>query len=614
MCGILGFVGSPWRDHWQAALSTLRSRGPDGDGVLNLGEALFVHTRLAVIDITGGKQPMATPDGRYAITFNGEIYNYRELRAELEQLGYSFSTHSDTEVLLHGYVAWGETMLRRLDGMFAFVIWDRQTRTAFAARDRMGVKPLFYSTHSGLTFGSTLAPFFALPEFPHRLNCEGLRDYLAFQTVLAPATILADVMQLSPASWLRYDLSSGRATTGHYWDIPGPQEQALQGDFEAQVAVVDQALRSSVQRQLISDVPLGAFLSGGIDSSLMVHYMAEAGAKPLKTFSVRFAGEEFDETPHAQVVAEQYATEHHVFEAPEIDGAHFTTLIQDLDQPLADPAYIPTAALSELTKRHVTVAISGDGGDELFGGYPRYLETEDRYPASALKRILRQLLSHGLLPGSLLRRSLAGQDMLLYRRIELGPYAVSRKSMKAFLAPAVWVHCKPEDTLGLWRTLATRYTGHMDTDSLMRADLWTYLSENCLMKTDRGSMAHGLEVRVPFLGNDVLDSVLGWPARVHFNGGGGKAILRELARRYLPEQVWNRPKHGFSVPIRENLSGAWQEVGDEVFSRAGQLAPFLDAEAVGRVWRDAKQGHASRRLAYTFLVLLVWLDSHDIAL
>jgi asparagine synthase (glutamine-hydrolysing) len=259
------------------------------------------------------------------------------------------------------------------------------------------------------------------------------------------------------------------------------------------------------------------------------------------------------------------------------------------------------------------VAISGDGGDELFGGYPRFLETEDRYPDSLLKRSLRQLLAHGLLPGSLLRRTLAGQDMLLYRRIELGPYESSRKSMKSVLAADAGMRCKPGDTLGLWRELATR-SGRMDTDGLMRADLWTYLSENCLMKTDRGSMAHGLEVRVPFLGNEVLDTVLAWPARVHFNAAGGKAILRELARRYLPERVWNRPKHGFSVPIRQNLAGAWQEAGDDVFARASELAPFLNARTVGEVWVDAKQGSASRRLAYTFLVLLVWLDAHDVAL
>lgn len=613
MCGILGFVGSPWREHWQPALATLRNRGPDGDGMLDLGEALFAHTRLAVIDVAGGKQPMTTPDGRYAITFNGEIYNYRELRAELEQLGYAFATHSDTEVLLHGYVAWGEALLHRLNGMFAFVIWDRHMRTAFAARDRMGIKPLFYSTHGGLSLASTLAPFFALPGFPRRLDYEGLRDYLAFQTVIAPATILADVRQLPPASWLRYELASGAASTGRYWDIPGPQEQVLHGDFETQVAAVDQALRTSVRRQLVSDVALGAFLSGGIDSSLMVHYMAEAGANPLKTFSVRFAGEEFDETLHAQTVAEKYGTEHHVFDAPAIDGAHFAALIQGLDQPLADPAYIPTAALSALTKRHVTVAISGDGGDELFGGYPRYLETEDRYPDSRFKRSLRRLLAHDLLPGSMLRRSLAGKDMLFYRRIELGPYAISRKSMKRMLADDAWRRCRPEHTLGLWRELALRFTGCMDTDGLMRADLWTYLSDNCLVKTDRGSMAHGLEVRVPFLGNDVLDTVLAWPARVHFNSAGGKAILRELARRYLPERVWNRPKHGFSVPIRENLVGAWQQVGDDVFARASELAPFLNAQAVAKLWRDAKQGHASRRLAYTFLVLLVWLEANDVA-
>ena len=612
MCGILGFVGSPWRDHWQAALEKLRSRGPDGDGMLDMGDALLAHTRLAVIDLEGGRQPMATPDGRYAITFNGEIYNYRELRGELEIQGHRFITDSDTEVLLHGYAAWGEKLLTRLDGMFAFVIWDKHTRNAFAARDRIGIKPLFYSTHRGLTFASTLAPFFALPGFPHRVNFEGLRDYLAFQTVIAPATILAEVKQLPPSSWLRYDLNTGQASRQRYWEIPGPREEALPGDFQARLSAVDHALRSSVQRQLVADVPLGAFLSGGVDSSLMVHYMAEAGGKPLKTFSVRFSDEGFDETPYARAVAEQYATEHHVFDAPAIDGAHFAELIQTLDQPLADPAYIPTAALSQLTKQHVTVAISGDGGDELFGGYQRYLETEDRYPDSTFKHGLRGLLARGLLPGALLRRSLAGQDMLLYRRIELGPYEVSRKSMKSFLAPDAWAQCHSADTLKLWRELANRFTGRMDTDGLMRADLWTYLSENCLMKTDRGSMIHGLEVRVPFLGNDVLDAVLSWPAHAHFDGAGGKAILRELARRYLPEGVWNRPKHGFSVPIQQNLVGAWREAGDDVFARASQLAPFLNTQAVTDLWHRAKQGQASRRLAYTFLALLLWLEIHPV--
>lgn len=613
MCGILGFVGSPWRTHWQTALERLRSRGPDGNGMVEIGDALLAHTRLAIIDVAGGKQPMTSPDGRYAITFNGEIYNYRELRVTLVAQGYHFVTHSDTEVLLHGYAAWGASLLGRLDGMFAFVIWDNKLRIAFAARDRVGIKPLFYSTQQGLTFASTLEPFFALPDFPRRINYAGLRDYLAFQTVMAPATMLADVHQLPPASSLRYDAASGKAKIEQFWTIPGPSEHNTPPSFDERVAIVDQAIRNSVRKQLVSDVPLGAFLSGGIDSSLMVHYMAEAGVAPLKTFSVRFPDAGFDETSYARLIAQKYATEHHVFDAPAIDCGHFVDLIQALDQPLADPAYIPTAALAKITKQHVTVAISGDGGDELFGGYPRFLDVENNHPDSLSKRLMRNMIARGLLPGALLRRSLAGQDLLLYRRIELGPYAVSRKSMKAYLTASAWNQCDAANTLQLWRELATRFTGTMDSDGLMRADLWTYLSENCLQKTDRGSMVHSLEVRVPLLGNDVMDAVLTWPARYHFEGQVGKAIPRELARRYLPEAVWNRPKHGFSVPLRNNLVGAWQPAGDDVFSRVAQLAPFLNPTNTTRLWTDAKASRASLRLAYTLLTLLIWLDSHALS-
>lgn len=607
MCGIFGLIDTPWRESASAALNTLRARGPDDSAVLDLGDAILGHTRLAVIDLVSGQQPMRSADGRYTIVFNGEIYNFRELRKQLASTGRAFTTQSDTEVLLQGFAEWGERVVPRLDGMFAFAVWDAHERVLFAARDRMGIKPFFYSTVAGFSFGSTLAPFLRLDGFPRRIDYQALRDYLACQTALAPHSFLNAVQQLSPASQLVWTARDRRLEIRRYWDIPGPRELAF--DRMEVLDRVDAAIGDCVRAQLVADVPLGGFLSGGIDSSLMIHYMARAGARPLRTFNLRFREADFDETSYARAVAERFGTEHHTLDAPQIDGAGFAHAIDDLDQPLADPAYVMTHALSRLTRSFVTVAISGDGGDELFGGYGRFRQGEGRYPRRPGQDVLRKLVEAGWLPGSLLRRTLHGRDRVFYHRAELGPWEVSRKSLKRYLAPDAWERCLPHKTLSLWRELAASFGGRVNTESLMRADLWTYLSDNCLAKTDRASMAHGLEVRVPLLGNAVLDSVLHLPAEAHFNGED-KLLLRELARRYLPDCVWNRPKHGFSVPLRELFNGVWRDRCEDAISRAAEIAPFLNAPAVGSLWRAARSGHGSRRLAYTFVVLLLWLEQH----
>ena len=609
MCGILGAVATRWREHIPAALDTLRPRGPDAHGVMEAGPAVLAHRRLAIIDLAGGAQPMQSEDGRWTLSFNGEIYNFRELRRELEVQGYVFHSHSDTEVLLQGWRAWGEALLGRLDGIYAFAVWDATEQRLTLARDRLGVKPLFYAAlDGGLLFASTLAPFFALPGFPRRLDAQALRDYLAAQAIPAPRSMLRDVAQLPPGSLLTF--AAGKVATRRYWQPPGPGDAAP--TFDEALDAVDAAVRESVRRQMVADVPLGAFLSGGIDSSLMVHYMAEAGMRPLLTFNIRFPQAGFDETPAARAVAAQYATEHQVIEAPAIDSTMFEAAIAALDQPLADPAYVATHELSRLTRQAVTVAISGDGGDELFAGYPRFALEDKHYPDSPLRRLIRAGVRRGWLPGALTRRGLAGADMLLYRHVELGDYPRSRKDMGAYLRPEVLAAARPEATLELWRGLAQSYGRGMDTASLMRADLWTYLYEDCMVKTDRASMDQSLEVRVPLLGNPVLDRVLEWPAAIHYDAGGGKALLRALARRHLPEAVWNRPKHGFSVPLQHYFNGQWNAACEHYIARCGELAPFLDAAAVQQSWREAKVNQASRRLAYTFVVLLIWLAAHPL--
>jgi len=607
MCGILALVGTPWQHCAPAALNALRTRGPDAQDLWRHEGAVLGHARLSVIDLIGGRQPMASEDKRYALVYNGEIYNFQALRKELEACGHRFTTRSDTEVILRGFLEWNRDLVARLDGMFAFAVWDSKERRLFAARDRLGIKPLFYSAHRGLSLASTLAPFFALEGFPRALDYEALRDYLAFQTPLAPHSFLREVRQLPPAHMLDWRPDDGAPRIEPYWSIPAPVAAPAVPAPADGVVQLDALLGKAVARQLVADVPLGAFLSGGIDSSLIVHYMAKVGASPLKTFSVRFAEAGYDESAAALAVARQYGTEHHVIDAPQIGADELICAVDTLDQPLADPAFIPTFELAKLTRRHVTVALSGDGGDELFGGYPRFLDTEDRYPDSLAKRWLRTAIGRGLAPGALLRRGLAGKEMLLYRRVELGPWPASRKGLSHYLLPDALQACRPELTLLRWRELATAFGGTMDTAALMRADLWTYLSENCLVKTDRASMAHGLEVRVPLLDDALAAFALSQPAEAHVRPEP-KALLRSLARQNLPEAVWGRPKHGFSVPLRAYFNDQWRDLCEHTVARTREIAPFLRGDEVAALWRGACAGRASRRLAYTFIVLLLWLE------
>lgn len=611
MCGILLAVGDVFRTDFAAALATLRNRGPDATATLVHDEALLGHTRLAVIDPALGHQPMTSRDGHLAMVFNGEIYNFAALRRELIAAGHVFVTRSDSEVLLVAYQHWGEAVLVRLDGMFAFAIHDRRDGSVFMARDRLGIKPLFWGEHAGgIVAASTLAPFFALRCFPRRLDAEGLRDYLAFQTPLAPHTLIKDVHALPPGACLRWRSGAPGSTPRQWWIIPSASETVV--DMPALIEETETLLHQAVKDQLVTDVPLGAFLSGGIDSSLIVHYMAQCGTQPLKTFSVRFPSAHFDESPAARAVAVRYATEHHVLDAPRIDANILAAALADLDQPLADPAYVPTWALACLTRQHVTVALSGDGGDELFGGYPRFSATASSYPDSRGKRLLRALIRHGWAPAALTRHGLSGADLLLYRHVELGDYPGCRKDLRRYLTPELAISSHPEHTLRRWRDLAEHY-GHYDQHALLRADLWTYLSENCLTKTDRASMAHGLEVRVPLLANALLERILALPARVHFDVEGGKAILRALARRHLPAAVWDRPKHGFSVPLRNYLAGPWREWCAAQVAAARIRAPWLDARAIASLGREALAGHGNVRLFYTFVVLLAWLEKYPLS-
>jgi asparagine synthase (glutamine-hydrolysing) len=605
MCGILGFIDTPWNFNAPIALKSLYNRGPDEKNYWKKDNVVFGHTRLSVIDIHGGHQPMTSKDSRFILVFNGEIYNFKILKKELEKHGHVFTTHSDTEVVLNAFIQWKEKITLHLDGMFAFSVWDVSKQKLFCARDRVGIKPLFYSLEKGFSFSSSLKSFIDIPGFPKGLNFQALRDFLAFQTCLAPDSFLEKVKQLPPASQLTWDLKSNKLTIDQYWR-PSNINQNI--DRHEIVDEVDRVLGDSVKNQLISDVPLGAFLSGGIDSSLMIHYMSKAGVQPIDTFTLRFGQDEYDETPYAKEVADYFDCRHHILDAPDINGQTWIDSIAQLDQPLADPAYVMTNALSKLTRQHVTVSLSGDGGDELFSGYERFRVTPDKFPKKYFHDGLKILVESNVLPESLLRRSLYEQEMIFYKHVELGPWTKGRKSLYKFFDSRSFDKAKIGKTLHVWRDLAN----DMNTRDLMNADLWTYLSENCLTKTDRASMAHSLEVRVPMLGNDMLDLATSIPTKFHFDNHGGKRILKELAKRHLPESTWNRKKHGFSIPLQDLFNGAWEEPIDDLVLRCSNIAPFLNSKSIKTLWNGAKNKKESRRLAYTFAVLLQWLDSNSL--
>jgi asparagine synthase (glutamine-hydrolysing) len=542
----------------QRALAAISHRGPDASGEWRDDDVFLGHRRLSIIDLATGDQPMHSGDRRFVIVFNGEIYNFVELRAMLVREGATFRTSSDTEVILQGYQCWGAAVVERLHGMFAFVIWDRVRRSAFCARDRLGIKPVCWAMHRGaLLIASTLDALEALGAC-ERLDPVAVRDLMTFDYIPSPRSIFQNVRKLEPACRLEWHLGDGEPKIERYWNPPVADPDASapsEGELE-------ELLEAAVRRQMISDVPIGAFLSGGIDSSLLVALMARHSSRPVRTFSVAFDDAAMDESSIAESVALRFGTEHTVLRAEEVGPEKLLELIGRLDEPFCDTALIPTFALSELTRRHVKVALSGDGADEVFGGYPKYLP--DQAPrlrpawGPLVHRSLRALPWKPRGAAHLYRQTLSSENRVRFSSACYGDFPVFRKDMRQLLAPAYHGAANVEEFFAPWEQRAQRYGGAFTTDVLMRTDLETYLSENCLVKTDRASMLASLEVRVPYLDETLLDRIL--PVRTNLKVGAGqlKAMLMPLARRLLPKAVWDRPKHGFDVPIDVRLAGPWR--------------------------------------------------------
>jgi asparagine synthase (glutamine-hydrolysing) len=577
MCGIAGFADSLIRleeaaDRHAADVrlvgamcGVIRHRGPDDEGVLVAPGVGLGMRRLSIIDLATGHQPIGSEDGSIQVVFNGEIYNYRELGAELAREGHRFATSSDTEVIVHGYEQWGERVFERLRGMFGIALWDARARTLWLARDRAGIKPLYYTEHGGrLFFGSELKSLLAAGAVRREVDPAALHHYLAFLYTPVDRAIFPGVCKLPPGHVLRW--REGQATSSRYWSPPAAEALTL-SDAEAEEALLER-LRSAVRSHMVSDVPLGAFLSGGVDSSLVVALMAEAADRPVKTFSIGFDEPAYDELDAARLVARHVGADHHEFVVrPDALGI-VERLVAHFDEPFADASAIPTWYVSEMARRHVTVVLSGDGGDELFAGYDRYLPHPlaarfDALPLpgkGALARAAARALPHGARGQRFLRHVGAGAEERYIDAITFfGPADRAALCMGAMRRD----QSSPEDAI------RERFAqlGHLPlTSRFMRVDFETYLPEDVLTKVDRMSMAHSIESRVPLLDHPLVEFAMGLPLAAKLRDGERKFLLRRVAARLVPPAILARRKQGFGVPLGMWFRGTLRDSFSDVLT------------------------------------------------
>src|SRR5258707_13750957 len=573
MCGIVGIVRNDKSDVDQALLermsAAIRHRGPDDDGFYLNGAVGLGMRRLAIIDLKGGQQPVHNQDRTAWIVFNGEIYNYLELREKLEKLGHTFYTNSDTEAIIHAYDRYGSDCAKHLRGMFAFAIWDERTQELFLARDRVGKKPLLYALVNGqLIFGSEFSALLLLPEISRDILPEALDYYFSFMCVPAPLTAYRAIKKLEPAHTLRW--RKGEIKTERYWQPDFSHKLKINEEEAGQQAI--EILRDAVRVRLMSEVPLGAFLSGGIDSSAVVALMSEESSERIKTFSIGFDEKDFSELHHARRVAEHVGSEHHEFVVQPDAMEVLPILVEHYGEPYADSSAVPTYYVARETRKHVTVALNGDGGDESFAGYERYAamrlaEKYHRIPAMLRDTVLRQAIE--LMPSSETKRS-------RIRDVKRFVQAASLPKVEHYLR---WVsvfdgqakqdlftenfrrQTQGDSAASMLEPWFARANGSGIVDAALLADIMTYLPNDLLVKVDIATMANSLEARSPFLDHQVIEFAASLPVKFKLRGLTTKYLLKRMLTKLLPAENLERRKMGFGVPI-----GHWFR---------GQLQPFL---------------------------------------
>ena len=564
--------------------------------------------RLSIIDLAGGHQPIHNETSTIWVVFNGEIYNYRELRRELESFGHRFSTSSDTESIVHAYEQWGEDAFRRLRGMFGIALWDQPNRTLLLARDRAGQKPLHYAQRRGrLYFASEIKSLLAADAVEPTLNLAALDHYLAFLYAPRDQSIFDGVCKLPPGHYLRWH--DGRLDVRQYWSVAA--EETFAGSEAEAVEELGAVLHDAVRSHMVSDVPLGAFLSGGVDSSAVVGMMARASSQPVKTFSIGFDEPEFDELEYARTVAKHFGTDHHEFVVRPDGLTMLDDLIGHFDEPFADSSAIPTWYVSEIASRHVTVVLSGDGGDELFGGYDRYLphprvETFDRVAVPGLRAaasLAWPLLPHGARGKNFLRHVAKNDSGRYLDSIELF-HADERADL---YAPDLRARLNGDAEATLARHF-DRFSGLPHDSRMMRFDFETYLPEDVLTKVDRMSMAHSIESRVPLLDNEVIDFAATLPAKLKIRNGRRKHILKETLRTLLPDSILRRRKQGFGIPLGTWFRGGLTDLFSDVLtSPRTRQRGYFETPFVSRLLREHLTGERDHTLRlWQLLVFELW--------
>jgi asparagine synthase (glutamine-hydrolysing) len=624
MCGIAGvFYADQHRDVPPARLAAMSGaiahRGPDGDGTFHAPSVGLVHRRLSIIDLAGGSQPLGNEDGRIQVVFNGEIYNYQELKRELEQKGHRFATSSDTEVLVHLYEECGERLVERLRGMFVFALWDGPRQRLLLARDRVGIKPLyFYRDGKQLLFASELKSLLAAGDVPRTLDPESLEDYLTLGVVAGTRTIFRGIEKLAPAHTLLVDADHWDALPRCYWRLEfAPDHSRSAGEWAGAVrAKLDEA----VERHLIADVPVGSFLSGGIDSTVITALAAGKTAEPIQTFSIGFGDERLSELPDARRTAEMYGTRH----VEEIVTADAAELLDELcwyyDEPFADSSAIPTMLVSRLAAQHVKVVLSGDGGDEAFGGYARYPHD------------LREAAIRGRLP-AWLRRGVLAPLGRIWPKADWLPRWLRAKTTLTNLgadADAAYANtlsiCRPPLRRSLLAADVVRSLGSHESERLMReayrrqpgdalsrmiaTDVATLLPDDFLVKVDRASMAYGLEVRPPLLDHELLELAATIPSEFKIRDGQTKWILKQACGDLLPAGHLSRPKRGFEIPVDRWLRGDLRAMfQDAVLGTSGPAADLLDRRWVTSLFEEHCRGRGRHgAVLWSLLVLSRWAE------
>lgn len=643
MCGISGLwerARAPLLiERAQRMASAIPHRGPDDHGAWSDPDTgiAIAHRRLSIVDLSpAGHQPMTSASGRYVIAYNGEIYNHHQLRAEVEARGaVDWRGHSDTEVLLAAVDVWGlQGALERSVGMFAIALWDRKEHCLHLARDRIGEKPLYYGTVDGkFVFASELKAIRAIAPAPP-LDPNALLLYLRLAYVPAPFCIYQGLRKVEPGSIVTVRNAGAQIETQRYWSALEVAQRANAqqsgASDEEQIETLDRLLRQSIRDQMVADVPVGAFLSGGIDSSTITALMQAESSSRVHSYSIGFAESEYDEAPHAKRVAQHLGTDHtELYVTPQEAQAVIPRLPAIYDEPFSDSSQIPTFLLCQLARRSVTVALSGDAGDELFGGYRRYTFAQEIWKrvgllpqplrsagASLITALGPRVISALAAPARALMpdrvpRNIAGMGMKAAAVLRLGSIdAVYMRLVSQWHDPA---HLVPGAAAPDWVETALRTAPGSDIERMMFADLMTYLPDDVLVKVDRAAMANSLETRVPLLDHRVVEFALGVPLSQKLRSGTGKWLLRQVLSRYVPPALFERPKMGFGVPIDHWLRGPLKGWADDLLDPAALRAHGLEPAAIVQAWQEHRSGQRDWQYPlWTVLMLQAWLR-HDAA-